>query len=85
MDATYKDKPFTVCEDNQGLIALAKNPISHQRFKHTVIRYHFTNDECKHGKVDIVHLPSVNQIADMLTKPVSKYKLHQFKDILFSE
>ena len=30
-----------IFEDNQGTIALAKNPVSRQRCKHIDIKYHF--------------------------------------------
>ena len=33
--------PVSLYCDNQGAIALAKNPVQHQRSKHIDIRYHF--------------------------------------------
>ncbi|KAL1269569.1 hypothetical protein QQF64_031858 [Cirrhinus molitorella] len=33
--------PVQIFEDNQGAIALSKNPVCHQRCKHVDVRYHF--------------------------------------------
>ena len=39
-DSTTFDH-FIMCCDNQGAIALAKNPVQHQRSKHIDIKYLF--------------------------------------------
>ena len=40
---------FTLNCDNQGAIALSRNPVHHQRSKHIDIRYHFIRDEILKG------------------------------------
>jgi len=40
MDAT----PVVILEDNQGAIAIAKNPVDHSRTKHIDIRYHYIRE-----------------------------------------
>lgn len=40
-----------VYEDNQGTIALAKNPVSRQRCKHIDIRYHFIRSTVNDGHI----------------------------------
>ena len=79
----HKCEPVTIFDDSQSAIALAKNPVNHQRSKHIDIKYHFVRDECNAGKINIVYLQTAEMIADMFTKPVSKYKLSKFKDFLF--
>ena len=54
--------------DNQGTIALAKNPINQQRSKHIDVRYHFLRAS---GIVFLRYVPSNENVADVLTKPVS--------------
>jgi Reverse transcriptase (RNA-dependent DNA polymerase) len=38
------DDPTNLFSDNQGAIALAKNPVSHSRAKHIDIRHHFVSE-----------------------------------------
>ena len=73
----------TIFEDNQGAIALSKNPVNRQRSKHIDIRYHFVRNALEEGKVDIQYCPTEDMIADSLTKPMSKFKLQTFKNYLF--
>ncbi|GFS13097.1 retrovirus-related Pol polyprotein from transposon TNT 1-94 [Elysia marginata] len=48
-----KQSQFTLFCDNQGSIALAKNPVKHQKAKHIDIKYHFVRDEIATRKVDV--------------------------------
>ena len=67
--------------DNQGAIALANNPVQHQRSKHIDIKYHFIRDEIMSGIVDLRYIPSEENVSDIFTKPVSKNKLTKFSCI----
>ena len=58
--------------DNQGAIALSKNPVHRQRSKHIDVKYHFIRDALREGKIVIVYCPSEDMVADILTKPVTK-------------
>ncbi|KAG2758352.1 hypothetical protein Pcac1_g29503 [Phytophthora cactorum] len=44
------DEAVKIYEDNQGSIALAKNPEFHKRTKHIDIRYHFVREKVEDGK-----------------------------------
>ena len=72
-----------ILEDNQGAIALSKNPVNRQRCKHIDIKYHFLREVLVSGKIDIVYCQSEHMIADVLTKPATKAKLDRFKPFLF--
>ena len=77
-------KPAHIHVDNQGAIALAKNPVYHQRSKHIDIKYHFVRLEIQLGVLFLSYIPSEENIADLFTKPVSKARLNLFfhvKDI----
>ena len=63
--------------DNQGAIALAKNPIHHQRSKHIDIRYHYIRSEIQRGYVTVEYVPTENNMADILTKPVCRNRLNK--------
>ena len=45
----HKNGAVKIYEDNQGSIALAKNPQFHKRIKHIEIRYHFVREKVKDG------------------------------------
>jgi hypothetical protein len=84
LDRKQQHYPVTIFDDNQGAIALAQNPVHHQRSKHINIKYHFIRDECMQGKIVVEYLPTEDMIADMFTKPVSKCKLDKFRPVIFN-
>ena len=67
--------------DNQGAIALAENPVHHQRSKHIDIRYHFIRFEIDNGTVVLEYIPTDKNIADLFTKPLSGFKFKNFSSI----
>ena len=64
--------------DNQGALALASNPIQHQRSKHIDIKYHFVRSEVQKSVVILKYIPSEENIVDVFTKPVSGAKFKRF-------
>ena len=56
--------------DNKSAIALAKNPVHHERSKHIDTRFHFIREHIKEGDVELVHVNTHEQIADIFTKPL---------------
>jgi hypothetical protein len=58
--------------DNQGSIALSKNPVHHKRTKHIDIRYHFVREAVVDGIVKITYCPTKEMVADILTKPLPR-------------
>ena len=60
-----------VYEDNQGAIALAKNPMFHKRTKHIDIGYHFVREKVEDGKVKLEYCPTQGMLADLMTKPIA--------------
>ncbi|GKF29108.1 hypothetical protein Tco_0095450 [Tanacetum coccineum] len=69
-DVRLDDVPI-MC-DNKGVIDLSKNPVQHSRTKHIEIRHHFLRDNVKKGYTSIEKVPSVDNIADILTKPLKR-------------
>ena len=64
--------------DNNGAIAQAKEPRSHQRSKHILRRYHLIREIIERGDVKICKLPTDDNAVDPLTKPLphSKHESH---------
>ena len=75
-------KAVIIFGDNQGAIALAKNPEFHARSKHIDIRHHFVREKVAEGTVDLQYTPTECQVADGLTKPLPKDKFIQFWNAL---
>lgn len=67
--------------DNQGALALAKNPVHHQRSNNIDIKYHFIKSEIEQGIIDLRYIPSEENISDTFTKPVTKNKIVKFSVI----
>ncbi|GKA99240.1 hypothetical protein Tco_0827177 [Tanacetum coccineum] len=67
-DFRLDDVP-NMCE-NKGTIDLSKNPVQHSRTKHIEIHHHFLCDNVQKGHISIEKVPSFDNIADILTKPL---------------
>ena len=74
--------PIIINVDNQGTIALAKNPINHQRSKHIDIKYHYVREAMINKYIELVYVPSENNVSDLMTKASSKVKLSKFSKML---
>ncbi|KAL5499747.1 hypothetical protein EMCRGX_G011207 [Ephydatia muelleri] len=64
--------PTIISEDNQGTIAIARNPVYHARTKHIDIKYHYVREALMDGVIDLVYCPTQQMTADILTKPLSR-------------
>ena len=65
------DGALPVFEDNQGAIALAKNPEFHKRTKHIDIRYHFVREKVEEGQVVLKYCHTKDMLAEIMTKPIT--------------
>ena len=58
--------------DNMSAISIAKNIVLHSRTKHIDIRFNLLQDNHERGHIDLNHVPSERQTADILTKPLEQ-------------
>jgi hypothetical protein len=58
--------------DNESAIRMADNPIEHNRTKHIDIRHHFLRDHQQKGDIEVYHISTENQLADIFTKPLDE-------------
>uniref|UniRef100_H3HA27 Integrase catalytic domain-containing protein n=1 Tax=Phytophthora ramorum TaxID=164328 RepID=H3HA27_PHYRM len=65
------DEAVKIYEDNQGSIALAKNPQFHKRTKHIDIRYHFVREKVEDGQVVLQYVSTTDMLADIMTKAIA--------------
>jgi hypothetical protein len=70
----------TIYCDNQSCIRLSEHPIFHERSKHIEIKYYFIRDKIQEGEVKREYIPTDEQTADILTKPLSRIKFAYFRE-----
>ncbi|KAF0639715.1 hypothetical protein FPSE5266_01344 [Fusarium pseudograminearum] len=68
--------------DNQGAIAMAKNPTQHAKSKHIGIQHHFVREQVTLGHVELKYISTKQQVADGLTKPLPKVDFLRFRSAL---
>src|ERR1700689_971397 len=68
------DEPTELFSDNQGAIALAKNPVSHSRAKHIDLRHHFVREAIQDRTIWVQYIPTAEMTADSLTKALGREK-----------
>jgi hypothetical protein len=66
------EEPTVLFEDNQGCLALAKNPVAHERTKHIDIRYHFIREQIEAKTIDVRYISTEDMWADLLTKGMTE-------------
>jgi hypothetical protein len=69
-----KPEAMLIYGDNQGSIALAKNPTGHGRTKHIDIQHHFIREKVNGGEIQFEFCGTENMIADVLTKGLPQEK-----------
>ena len=68
--------------DSSSAIAISHNPIQHSRTKHIDIRYHFLKDNIQKSKIELIFVPSPEEIADLFTKALDEKNFNHFLKLL---
>jgi hypothetical protein len=73
--------PTVIKGDNEGSVAMAKNPQFHRRTKHISIRWHWIRDLVQENEIRLENCRGAVQTADVLTKglPRPKHKQHEIE------
>jgi hypothetical protein len=74
--------PLPILNDNMGAIALAKNPVSHEKSKHIGMRRHFLREKVDEKIVSLEHVRSAENLADLLTKALPRDTFDKLRDLL---
>jgi hypothetical protein len=70
----------TLHVDNTAAIALTQNPENHRKTKHIGMRYHLIRDLVEKEEIEVTYINTNEQIADFLTKPLSRTKFEYFRE-----
>jgi len=68
--------------DNISNILLANNPVYHARTKHIEVHYHFIKKKISTKEIDLIHVSTKDQVADIFTKALGIDKLRKFRKML---
>jgi hypothetical protein len=81
-DFRHTFTPIPLFTDNQSFILFSKNDISSNRTKHIDIHYHYTHEQITAGNIRLHYIPSFDNPADIVTKPLSPRKHIHLLDVL---
>jgi hypothetical protein len=78
--------PTIIAQDNMSTIALAnKGRSTADSTRHIAIRYFFIKNRIEDGDVILVHVPTIDMIADILTKPLQGQQFRTLRAYLLGE
>ena len=77
-----QSKATKLYEDNQGAIALTKNPKTHSRTKHIDIKYHYIREAVDKKDIELVYCPTDKMVADILTKGLPRPKFDELRSLM---
>ena len=78
----YLPKPKLYCkifEDNEACISMATSIKFTPRTKHLALKYHHFRSWVSKGLLEVVHVPTTQQLADTLTKPLDHQLFKKFR------
>jgi histone deacetylase 1/2 len=81
LGVTLRRPPSLWC-DNIGATYLSANPVFHARMKHIEIDYHFVRERVASKALQIRHISTHDQLADVLTKPLMTQQFARFRSDL---
>ena len=65
-------KPMKACCDNIATINISHNPVHDDGTKHVEVDHHFIEEKIDEGAICMTYVPTTEQVADVLTKGLSK-------------
>ena len=78
-DTNYMNKIWC---DNNSAIALATNLVFHARTKHVEVDFHFVREKIDRKQLQVIHVPTEFQKADIFTKSLTISRFEFLRDKL---
>lgn len=78
------ESPTTILCDNQSAIRLAHDERCVQRTKHINVQVAYSREQIEAGEIEVKHVATNLQLADMLTKPTSVKQYENNRDTLMT-
>jgi hypothetical protein len=72
------DAPIITYCDNISSILFVNNPVYHAKTKHIEVHYHFIREKNLAKEIDLIHVSTKDQVADIFTKALGTDKLRKF-------
>jgi hypothetical protein len=83
-DFSYSLSKVSLLCDNESAIRLADNLVELNHTKHIDIRHHFLRDHQQRGDIDVCHISTEYQLADIFTKPLDEKRFCKLRSELMS-
>jgi hypothetical protein len=74
--------PTLLLTDNDAAMALSKDPRFHSRAKHINTKWHYIRECVDNNFIHVTHVPSKDNVADILTKPLARPTFLRLRDLL---
>lgn len=68
--------------DNIGAICLSANPMYHPKIKHFDVNFNFVRERVQSKELLTKYIPTTDQLADVLTKPLRAPQFSKIRDKL---
>jgi len=68
--------------DNVSAVYMSKNPVHHRRTKHIELDIHFVRERVAFGDLRVVHVPTDQQFADVMTTGLPTATFETFRSSL---
>jgi hypothetical protein len=76
------DAPVAIYCDNISSIVLVNNSVYHARTKHIEVHYHFIKEKVLTKEIDLIHVSTEDQVANIFTKALGTNKLKKLQKML---
>ncbi|CAL2280637.1 unnamed protein product [Prunus armeniaca] len=72
----------TILCDNTSAIAMARNPVHHQKTRHISWKFHFIREAIQAKEIELIYCKTEDQIADIFTKALPKDRFVSLRRLL---